>query len=115
MRFSLIAFTAIGALALAAPASAQMVNGLSGPNWSHDAPIGTKAGGAMSTLQAPGEAAAITGAMANEKLARGIRPLSASATVARAPRASMGQRRALRPSRVNEHALAKQRLDLHSD
>ena len=110
MRLSLIALTAAGALALAAPASAQMVNGLSGPNWSHDAPIGTKAGGAMSTMAVPGEAAAINGAIKNELVARGVQPLSSARPMrASAPRASLRQRTALRTTpRVNEHAMAEQ-------
>jgi len=68
------AILALGALALAAPASAQLVNGLSGPNYNHDAPIGTKAGGSVSSLRAPGEAAAITGALRNEMDAKNMRP-----------------------------------------
>src|ERR1700761_1841044 len=74
MRLSIITLTAVGALALAAPASAQLVNGLSGPNYTHDAPIGTKAGGARSTLSAPGEKAAIDGALRNEMDAKAMRP-----------------------------------------
>src|SRR3569833_1537399 len=79
MRFSIITMAAAGALTLgtlAGTASAQMVNGLSGPNYSHDAPIGTKAGGATSTLQAPGEQAAIAGAIRNEFDAKAMQPVS---------------------------------------
>ena len=57
----------LGALALAGPASAQMVNGLPGPNYLHETPIGTKGGGSQSSLQAPGEAQAIAGALRNER------------------------------------------------
>ena len=55
----------LGTLALAAPASAQIVNGNNGANGSPEAPIGTKAGGSDAAMQAPGEAAATAGARAN--------------------------------------------------
>jgi hypothetical protein len=67
---------AFGALASAAPASAQLVNGLSGPNYNHDAPIGTKSGGSVSSLRAPGETAAIAGALRNEMDAKNMAPVT---------------------------------------
>ena len=79
MRFSIITIAAAGALTfgtLAGTASAQMVNGLSGPNYSHDAPIGTKAGGATSTLNIPGEKEAIAGAIRNEMDAKAMQRTS---------------------------------------
>ena len=74
MRYRLTMLLAVGAMALAAPASAQLVNGLPGPNYQHDAPIGTKGGGAPSSLQAPGEREAIAGALRNEMDARNMAP-----------------------------------------
>ncbi len=62
----------VGALALAGPASAQMVNGLPGPNYLHETPIGTKGGGSPSSLQAPGEREAIAGALLNEREAKNM-------------------------------------------
>jgi len=72
----MIAVLTLGALALAAPASAQLVNGLPGPNYQHDAPIGTKGGGAVSSLRAPGETAAIAGALRNEMDAKNMAPVN---------------------------------------
>src|SRR3569833_2019257 len=79
MRFSIITIAAASALTLgtlAGTASAQMVNGLSGPNYSHDAPIGPKAGGAPSTLQVTGEQEAIAGAIRNEMDAKAMQPVA---------------------------------------
>jgi hypothetical protein len=75
------AILALGALALAAPASAQIVNGISGPDYNHEAPIGTKAGGSDASLQAPGEAAAVAGALRNEMDAKNMQPTNGTATV----------------------------------
>jgi hypothetical protein len=75
------AILVLGALALAAPASAQIVNGINGANYNHEAPIGTKAGGSGASLQAPGEAAAVAGALRNEMDARNMQPTNGSATV----------------------------------
>jgi hypothetical protein len=72
----------LGALALAGPASAQMVNGLPGPNYLHETPIGTKGGGSAASLQAPGEAAAIAGALQNEREAKNMQPMSRRIAVA---------------------------------
>jgi len=63
------------ALAFAGPASAQLVNGLPGPNYHHESPIGTKGGGSQSSLQAPGEAQAIAGALRNEREAKHMQPM----------------------------------------
>jgi hypothetical protein len=68
------------ALALAGPASAQLVNGLPGPNYLHETPIGTKGGGSPASLQAPGEAAAIAGALDNEREAKNMQPVSRKMT-----------------------------------
>ena len=79
MRLSIITIAAAGALTLgtlAGTASAQMVNGLSGPNYMHDAPIGTKAGGAPSTRLVPGEKEAIAGAIRNEMDAKAMQRTS---------------------------------------
>jgi len=73
------AILAFGALALAAPASAQLVNGLNGPDYRHDAPIGTKGGRA--SLQAPGEAAAVAGALRNEIDAKNMGPTSGNLSI----------------------------------
>jgi hypothetical protein len=114
------AIAAFGAIALAAPASAQLVNGLAGPNYSHDAPIGTKAGGAVSTLKAPGEAAAITGALANEREARNMgpvnKPLLIKSTMFK-PAASkhVASKATVRRQARNEISDAKLRLDRSSD
>ena len=55
-----------GAMLLASPAMAQLVNGHDNINKPMpEAPIGTKAGGSPSSMQAPGEAAAVAGAMKN--------------------------------------------------
>jgi hypothetical protein len=112
---TMTAIAAFGALALAAPASAQLVNGLSGPNYNHDAPIGTKAGGAVSTLKAPGEAAAITGALANERDARNMgrthQPLLIKSTMFKPASKSVHTQTMAR----NEAASAKLRLDMNSD
>lgn len=64
-----------GALVLAGPASAQLVNGLPGPNYLHEAPIGTKGGGSPSSLQAPGEREAVAGALLNEREAKNMQPV----------------------------------------
>jgi len=76
MNRTMMAVLTIGAFALAAPASAQLVNGLPGPNYQHDAPIGTKGGGAASSLRAPGETAAIAGALRNEMDAKNMGPVT---------------------------------------
>ena len=116
MRHTAIAFVALGALALAAPASAQLVNGLSGPNYNHDAPLGTKAGGAISTLQAPGEQAAITGAMRNEMDAKAMRPTSEPLTTASASvRTPVRVIARNEPVTGNEFTRAKLRLDSDSE
>ena len=70
MKYAMTIMLAVGAVALAAPASAQLVNGLAGLNYNHEAPIGTKAGGSPATLNAPGEAGAIAGALRNERDAK---------------------------------------------
>jgi hypothetical protein len=79
MKHTLKALFVIGACALAAPASAQMVNGNNGANGSPEAPIGTKAGGSNAAAQAPGEAAAIAGAVRNEMDAKHIPPTDQNA------------------------------------
>jgi hypothetical protein len=60
----------LGALLLSGPASAQIVNGNNGANGSPSAPIGTKAGGSDAAQQAPGEAQATAGAIANDRDAK---------------------------------------------
>jgi hypothetical protein len=65
----------LGALVVAGSASAQLVNGLPGPNYHHETPIGTKGGGSDSSLQAPGEATAIAGALQNEREAKNMQPM----------------------------------------
>jgi hypothetical protein len=113
MRHTMTALVALGALALAAPASAQLVNGLPGPNYNHDAPIGTKAGGATSTLQAPGEQAAISGALRNEMDAREMRPTYGPLTV----KTASVKTPALRTQTVarNEFSTGRERLQNSSD
>jgi hypothetical protein len=118
MRHSIMAIVAFGALALAAPASAQLVNGLPGPNYNHDAPIGTKGGGSPSSLQAPGERAAITGALRNEMDARAMQrtygPLTvktASVKTASVKTPSLRQQTVAR----NEFSGARERLENSSD
>jgi hypothetical protein len=81
MKYVMKTILVFGAMALAGPASAQMVNGLSGPDYNHEAPIGTKSGGSKGSLQAPGEAAAIAGALRNEMEAKNMQPGSGNATV----------------------------------
>jgi hypothetical protein len=76
MRHTTMVIVAFGVLAMAAPASAQLVNGLPGPNYQHDAPIGTKGGGSVSSLRAPGETAAIAGALRNEMDAKNMAPVT---------------------------------------
>jgi len=56
-----------GALAFVTPAAAQIVNGTSGTSSTQEAPIGTKAGGSDSSMQAPGEANAAAGAAQNAR------------------------------------------------
>jgi len=97
-----------GALALAGPASAQLVNGIAGPNYHGDAPIGTKAGGSLSPLKAPGEAAAIAGARRNEMEAKGI----GARTVTMRVRPSAIRRHTVTQ---NEFSRAKTRLEKDSD
>ena len=87
MRYRLTMLLAVGAIALAAPASAQLVNGLPGPNYQHDAPIGTKGGGAISSLQAPGEREAIAGALRNEMDARNMAPTTSHLVAINTPTA----------------------------
>jgi hypothetical protein len=112
MRYTIPALVAFGALALAAPASAQLVNGLPGPNYHDDAPIGTKGGGAESTLQAPGERAAIAGALRNEMDARAMRP-----TYGPLVKTASVKTRSLRPQAVarNEFSSSRERLQSSSD
>ena len=67
MSYKFGALAAIALFAFAAPASAQIVNGLTGPDATNPpAPIGTKAGG-LSALSAPGENNAMAGAIRNEE------------------------------------------------
>ncbi len=116
---TMTAIAAFGALALTAPASAQLVNGLSGPNYNHDAPIGTKAGGAVSTLKAPGEAAAITAALANEREARNMgrthQPLLIKSTMFKPSKNVASNPVRKQAMARNEAASAKLRLDMNSD
>jgi hypothetical protein len=70
----------LGALTLAGPASAQMVNGLPGPDYHHETPIGTKGGGSQASLQAPGETEAIAGALQNEREAKNMQPMDRAVT-----------------------------------
>jgi hypothetical protein len=73
MNCKLGAIAAVALLAAAAPASAQIVNGLTGPDSTNPpAPIGTKAGG-PSALGAPGEDNAMAGAIRNERDFRDMR------------------------------------------
>ena len=118
MRLAIIGFAAIGAMALAAPASAQMVNGLSGPNYMHDAPIGTKAGGAPSTLNVPGEKEAIAGAIRNEMDAKNMGPVSGPVAMKTrvSVAASLNKRAALRrPVARIDLDSSKSRLERSSD
>jgi hypothetical protein len=70
MQYNLPALALLGALALTTTASAQIVNGGATPN--AEAPIGTKGGGGSSTIQAPGEGPAVTGAMKNNAQANAM-------------------------------------------
>lgn len=79
---------AIGALCIAGPAFAQIVNGNNGANGSPSAPIGTKAGGSDAAQQAPGEAAATAGAIANDRDARTMQNTSARRAARNARRKS---------------------------
>jgi hypothetical protein len=61
-----ITLALIGALAFAAPAGAQIVNGTNSPDKPlPEAPLGTKAGGSSASMQAPGEGPAVAGAIQN--------------------------------------------------
>ena len=114
MRLSIVAMAALGtSLVLAAPASAQMVNGLSGPNYMHDAPIGTKAGGALSTLNVPGEKEAIAGAIRNEMDAKAMQRTTEPLAVKTSLKASLTTKHALRKQTARNDA--KLRLDMNSD
>jgi len=113
MRYAITAIVAFGALALAAPASAQLVNGLSGPNYHDDAPIGTKSGGSMSSLQAPGERAAIAGALRNEMDAREMRPTFGPLSVKTASVKTPSVRQ--QTVAQNEFSSARERLENNSD
>ncbi len=74
MRHLTLAF--IGALAFAAPATAQIVNGTNSTDRPlPEAPIGTKAGGSDASLQAPGEGPAVAGALQNNAEAQNMQPL----------------------------------------
>ena len=66
------AFALMGTLVLCAPASAQIVNGQGGMTPTAEAPIGTKAGGSSASMQAPGEGAAVKGAMDNNAQAKNL-------------------------------------------
>ena len=66
------ALALIGALALSAPASAQIVNGQGGTTPTSEAPIGTKAGGSPASMQAPGEGPAVQGAEDNNAVANNM-------------------------------------------
>jgi hypothetical protein len=66
------AFAVMGALALSAPASAQIVNGQGGMTPTAEAPIGTKAGGSSASMQAPGEGPAVQGAIDNNAQAKNM-------------------------------------------
>ena len=81
MKHVLKTVLVFGAMALAGPTSAQMVNGLSGPDYNHETPIGTKSGGSKGSLKAPGEAAAIAGALRNEQEAKNMQPLNGKAAL----------------------------------
>jgi hypothetical protein len=73
MSYKFGALAAIALFAFAAPASAQIVNGLTGPDATNPpAPIGTKSGG-LSALGAPGENNAMAGAIRNERDFRDMR------------------------------------------
>jgi hypothetical protein len=66
----------IGALAFAAPATAQIVNGTNSPDRPlPEAPLGTKAGGSDASMQAPGEGPAVAGALQNNAEAQNMQPL----------------------------------------
>jgi hypothetical protein len=71
--------TFIGALAFAAPAAAQIVNGHNDVNNPlPEAPLGTKDGGSQASMQAPGEAQAAAGAIKNNAEAKNMQPLPAN-------------------------------------
>ena len=88
MQHTLQALAVIGALVIAVPASAQIVNGLNGANGSPEAPIGTKAGGSTSTDNAPGEAAAVAGAKQNMIEEKTMQPAPAARVMRRRHRVS---------------------------
>ena len=74
MRHLTLAF--IGALAFAAPAAAQIVNGTNSVDRPlPEAPIGTKAGGSDASMQAPGETPAVAGALQNNAEAQNLQAL----------------------------------------
>lgn len=67
MKNTIFTISAIGLLAVATPANAQMVNGGTCANGSPVAPIGAKSGGSPASMQAPGAAAAVAGARENNR------------------------------------------------
>jgi hypothetical protein len=94
---------------------AQLVNGLSGPNYHDDAPIGTKAGGSVSTLQAPGEQAAITGALRNEMDARSMQPTYGPLSVKTASVKTPAVRQQTVARNDSRNDTARERLENSSD
>jgi hypothetical protein len=72
----------VSALAFAVPAAAQIVNGTNSTDKPlPEAPIGTKAGGSDASLQAPGEGAAVAGALQNNAEAKAMQPLPNNAVM----------------------------------
>jgi len=120
MRHTITAILAFGALALAAPASAQLVNGLPGPSYHHDAPIGTKGGGSVSSLRAPGETAAIAGALRNEMDAKNMAPVIGTLNMGPingtlSAKAPVVRNQTIARNETSEERLSRERLANSSD
>jgi hypothetical protein len=120
MRHTTVAILTFSVLAMAAPASAQLVNGLPGPNYQHDAPIGTKGGGAVSSLRAPGETAAIAGALRNEMDAKNMAPVTGRLKLGPinetlAAKTSAGRNQIVVRNETSQERLLRERLANSSD
>jgi hypothetical protein len=81
VKYNIYTWAVISTLVFAAPTVAQIVNGTNDPNRPlPEAPIGTKAGGSPSSMQAPGEAAAAAGAIQNNRDAQAMQSTPPVAT-----------------------------------
>ena len=120
MRHTTMVILTLGVLAMAAPASAQLVNGLPGPNYHHDAPIGTKGGGSVSSLRAPGETAAIAGALRNEMDAKNMAPVNGTLNMgpingALSVKAPVVRNQTIARNETSQERLSRERLANGSD